>query len=103
MSTAALADAPMIELGPRPRSGALAFEGVALARGRRRVLANLDFAIPEGAFVGVLGANGAGKTTLLRAALGLLRPQAGAIRVLGSAPLRGHPAIGYMPQARRGM
>jgi zinc/manganese transport system ATP-binding protein len=57
--------------------------------------------VAPGSFVGVLGANGAGKTTLLRAVLGLVAPAAGRIGVLGQAPRRGNPAIGYMPQVRR--
>jgi zinc/manganese transport system ATP-binding protein len=32
--------------------------------------------------------------------LGLQRPSAGRVRVLGGAPRRGHPAIGYVPQQR---
>jgi zinc/manganese transport system ATP-binding protein len=58
-------------------------------------------AIENGEFVGVLGPNGAGKTTLMRAVLGLVRPSAGSIRVLGDAARRGNPAVGYMPQSRR--
>jgi zinc/manganese transport system ATP-binding protein len=48
----------------------------------------------------MLGANGAGKTTLLRAALGLVRPGAGEIRIFGRAVTRGNPAVGYLPQNR---
>jgi zinc/manganese transport system ATP-binding protein len=51
-------------------------------------------------FVGVLGPNGAGKTTFLRAALGLVRPQAGNITVLGVPAGADGSAIGYMPQSR---
>jgi zinc/manganese transport system ATP-binding protein len=82
---------------------AIAFDRVTLAYGGRRVLSDVSFAIPDGAFVGLLGANGAGKTTLLRAVLGLVRPVSGRISVLGKAPRRGNPAIGYMPQVRRGI
>src|SRR5207302_49787 len=53
-----------------------------------------------GEFIGVLGPNGAGKTTLMRAALGLVSPRAGSIRVMGRPATRGNPAVGYMPQAR---
>ena len=67
----------------------------------RPVLSGVSFAVPQGSFVGILGPNGAGKTTLLRAVLGLIAPNAGAINVLGQAPTRGNPAIGYLPQVRR--
>jgi len=68
--------------------------------GDRDVLADTSFAIRSGEFIGVLGPNGAGKTTLMRAILGLLPPTAGTLRVFGHAPLRGNPAIGYLPQVR---
>jgi zinc/manganese transport system ATP-binding protein len=79
---------------------AIVCEGVTLAVGGTTVLAGVDFAVAEGEFIGVLGGNGAGKTTLMRAVLGLLKPVAGTIRVLGADVRRGNPAIGYLPQAR---
>jgi zinc/manganese transport system ATP-binding protein len=80
---------------------AIQFDRVTLTYGERRVLSDVSFSIPHGAFVGLLGANGAGKTTLLRAVLGLLKPDKGRISVLGETPKRGNPAIGYLPQVRR--
>ncbi len=68
--------------------------------GGREVLGDASFAICSGEFIGVLGPNGSGKTTLMRAILGLLPPSAGTLRVFGRAPLRGNPAIGYLPQVR---
>ncbi|WP_428377317.1 metal ABC transporter ATP-binding protein [Lichenicoccus sp.] len=72
----------------------------ALAVGGRLVLDSVDLSIEPGEFVGVLGPNGAGKTTLMRAVLGLVRPRAGRIEVLGEPVRRGNPAVGYMPQTR---
>ncbi|MBN8892376.1 MAG: ABC transporter [Rhodospirillales bacterium 70-18] len=43
----------------------------------------IDFAVPSGATVGLLGGNGAGKTTTIAMLLGLLIPTAGRITVLG--------------------
>lgn len=71
-----------------------------LAMGGRDVLTGISLDIAASEFVGVLGPNGAGKTTLMRAILGLVRPRAGTIRVLGRPAARGNAAIGYMPQAR---
>lgn len=82
---------------------AVAFDRVTLTYGGRRVLSDVSFSVPQGAFVGLLGANGAGKTTMLRAILGLIKPSGGAISVLGGPPKRGNAAIGYMPQARRAL
>lgn len=74
--------------------------GVTLGYGGRTVLHDVSLELQPGEFVGLLGPNGAGKTTLLRAILGLVRPSAGTIRVLGRPATRGNPHIGYMPQAR---
>jgi ABC-2 type transport system ATP-binding protein len=43
----------------------------------------LDFAVPAGTTLGLLGGNGAGKTTTISMLLGLLIPTAGTIHVLG--------------------
>jgi zinc/manganese transport system ATP-binding protein len=80
---------------------AIAFDRVTIRLGPREILSGVSLAIAPGEFVGVLGPNGAGKTTMFRAILGLTPITAGAIRVLGAAPRRGSPAIGYVPQARR--
>ena len=46
-------------------------------------MAHLDLDVPEGSVYGFLGPNGAGKSTTLKMILGLVRPTAGSIRVLG--------------------
>jgi ABC-2 type transport system ATP-binding protein len=61
----------------------------------------IDLSVPEGAIYGILGPNGAGKTTTLRMLLGIIDPDAGVRRVLGSE--RPHDvahAIGYLPEER---
>jgi manganese/zinc/iron transport system ATP- binding protein len=68
------------------------FDGVTLGYGRRAVLTDLNFEIPEGDFLGLVGPNGAGKTTILRALLGNLEPLEGTVR--RAAGLR----FGYVPQ-----
>ena len=68
--------------------------------GGHDVLSDVSFDIEAGEFIGVLGPNGAGKTTLMRAVLGLISPSGGSVRVFGSGPERGNPAIGYLPQLR---
>jgi ABC-2 type transport system ATP-binding protein len=49
----------------------------------RPAVDGLDLSVRAGEFYTLLGPNGAGKTTTLRMVVGLLRPDAGAIRVLG--------------------
>ncbi len=55
--------------------------------------------VRPGEVVGLLGANGAGKTTLIRMLLGLQRPSAGQVALLGEPPSRQtRRKIGYVPQ-----
>jgi zinc/manganese transport system ATP-binding protein len=79
---------------------AIELDRVTLARAGRIVLSDVSVAIRSGEFVGVFGPNGAGKTTLLHAILGLLRPAAGEIRILGRPPARGNSVVGYLSQRR---
>lgn len=60
--------------------------GVRRSFGTTDVLRNLDLELRPGDFYGLVGLNGAGKTTLIRHLLGLLRPDAGEIRVFGEDP-----------------
>lgn len=55
---------------------------------RREILAGIDFALPPGRFLAVLGENGAGKTTLLDLLMGFRRRTAGTISVMGEDPER---------------
>ncbi|MBM4061192.1 MAG: ABC transporter ATP-binding protein [Planctomycetes bacterium] len=81
----------------------LDIRGLHVGFGRKRVLEGLDLPVHGGAVTVLLGSNGAGKSTLLRVLLGVLRPQAGTVRVFGQDPLRQHRAvlqrIGYVPDA----
>jgi ABC-2 type transport system ATP-binding protein len=76
--------------------------GLAYSPGGSFRIAGLDLEVPQGAVYGFLGPNGAGKTTTLRLILGLLRPRAGSITVLGSAIPREAPRalarVGYVPE-----
>ncbi|MFA5121410.1 ABC transporter ATP-binding protein [Zavarzinia sp.] len=51
--------------------------------GALEAVADVSFSIAAGAITGLLGGNGAGKTTTIAMILGLLKPTAGTIRVLG--------------------
>ena len=52
----------------------------------RLILEDISFTIAPGTVFGLVGANGAGKTTLIRLITGLLKPDTGSVRVLGSEP-----------------
>ena len=87
------ADTPRDYSGPAIRAANLE------VRYRNRVVwTHATFDVEPGEFVAVIGPNGAGKTTLFRMLLGLHWPASGALTVLGSAPQRGNPRIGYVPQ-----
>src|SRR5947209_2397629 len=51
--------------------------------GTRAAVDGVDLVVPAGTAFGFLGPNGAGKTTLIRTLLGLTRPSAGSVRLLG--------------------
>jgi ABC-2 type transport system ATP-binding protein len=88
-------------------AGVIGLEGLGQRYGRRWVLRDLDLTIGEGITV-LLGPNGAGKTTLLSTVVGLRRPAAGTVTVLGrpSGPAAGPAAgrksalreLGFLPQ-----
>lgn len=61
----------------------LAVETIGLTRrfGARTAVAGVDLKVPAGAIYGFLGPNGAGKTTTLRMILGILRADAGKVRL----------------------
>ncbi len=62
---------------------ALELDGLTRLYGEREALGGISLALAAGQTLVVLGSNGAGKTTLLRVLATLLRPHAGAVRVLG--------------------
>jgi ABC-2 type transport system ATP-binding protein len=63
---------------------------------------NLTLSVDKGEVVGLVGPNGAGKTTLIRQVLGLLRPTAGKVTLLGTNPVKSwdrlRGSVGYVPQ-----
>jgi ABC-2 type transport system ATP-binding protein len=84
------------------RQLSLDIDGPNWSASRPRLLDRVDFAIPEGAVVGLVGRNGAGKSTLMRCLLGLTTPTSGECRLLG-APSRALPdavleRLGYAAQ-----
>jgi ATP-binding cassette ChvD family protein len=66
-----------------PRLGGIVAEltGVSKAYGDKVLFEDLEFAIPPGGILGVIGANGAGKTTLFRMLAGQEQPDRGTIRI----------------------
>ncbi|MFW6175342.1 MAG: ABC transporter ATP-binding protein [Acidobacteriota bacterium] len=66
---------------------ALETQGLVRTFGDFTAVDGIDLQVPPGSFYGFLGPNGAGKSTTIKCLTGLLRPSAGAIRILGLDPL----------------
>lgn len=77
---------------------AIDLRGVTVTLGGSVVLDRIDLAVGEGEFLGIVGPNGGGKTTIARVVLGLVRPDAGTVRVLGGSPREARGRVGYVPQ-----
>ena len=73
-------------------------ENLAAGYGGKVVWRDANFGFGPGEFVAVIGPNGSGKTTLFSLLLGLQSPVGGSVTMFGSAPRRGNPRIGYVPQ-----
>ncbi|MDG4816597.1 ABC transporter ATP-binding protein [Micromonospora sp. WMMD956] len=75
--------------------------GLVKTFGRTRALDGLDLTVRAGEVHGFLGPNGAGKSTAIRVLLGLLRADAGTVRLLGGDPWRDavalHRRLAYVP------
>ena len=75
--------------------------GLVKTFGRTKALNGLNLSVAQGEVHGFLGPNGAGKTTSLRILLGLLRADAGSIRLLGGDPWLDavdlHRRLAYVP------
>jgi ABC-2 type transport system ATP-binding protein len=69
--------------------------------GTRTAVSGLSLSLPGGEIFGFLGPNGAGKTTTFKMIVGLLRPTAGTVRVLGmdvgEFPVETKRVIGFVP------
>jgi ABC-2 type transport system ATP-binding protein len=75
-------------------------QGVVKTFGDVRALDGVSLSVRRGEIYGLLGPNGSGKTTLIRMVVGLVRPDAGAIAVLGrsAGDVGVLSRIGYMTQ-----
>ncbi|GAA2125050.1 ABC transporter ATP-binding protein [Actinomadura napierensis] len=76
-------------------------DGLGKRYGRRWALRDCTLRLPAGRVAALVGPNGAGKSTLLHLAVGLLRPDAGTVRVFGAAPYENTAAladIGFVAQ-----
>lgn len=88
-----------------PPVGRIDVQGLTLRApgGKQVILHGLQFALPPGATLAVVGPNAAGKSSLLRALMGIWRPTRGSVRLDGAEVADCNhdelgPHVGYVPQ-----
>jgi ABC-2 type transport system ATP-binding protein len=85
-------------------TSALSTDALGKRYGANWALRDCTLEIPAGTVTALVGPNGAGKTTLLQLAVGLSKPTAGEVRVLGRSPRRDAtavlPRLGFLAQDR---
>src|SRR4051812_26589348 len=78
----------MIATNLEPADNVIAIRGLTRQFGAKQALDTISLCVPRGVVYGLVGANGAGKTTLIKHVLGLLKAQAGSVRVFGLDPVK---------------
>ncbi|MFC3455464.1 ABC transporter ATP-binding protein [Amycolatopsis speibonae] len=82
-------------------SAPLEISGLRKVFGDKVAVDSADLTVRRGSFFGLVGPNGAGKTTTLSMAVGLLRPDAGSVRIFGvdvwREPAKAKALIGVLP------
>ena len=84
----------VLPAGPRLGDLVITAEGAGKGFGDRLLIERLDFRLPPGGIIGVIGPNGSGKTTLLRLITGQEMPDSGRFRIGETVKL------GYVDQSR---
>jgi manganese/zinc/iron transport system ATP- binding protein len=77
---------------------ALEIEDLTVAYADKPVLWDIDLQVPKGVKMAIIGPNGAGKSTLVKAAMGLVKPVAGEVRIFGRSREHAEGQIAYVPQ-----
>ena len=100
---AVLPPTPTVTAAPPAAPSVLAVSGLRFSYNGHQTLKDINFSIAPGEAVALVGRNGSGKSTLLKCVIGVLRGQAGEVRVNGR-PTRGRDVadicreVGYLPQ-----
>ena len=77
----------------------ISFEDVSIKYHNIFALQNVSVDIYQGDYIGIFGPNGSGKTTFLKTIIGLIEPNSGRVRVLGSENIKKvRSKVGYVPQ-----
>jgi ABC-2 type transport system ATP-binding protein len=86
-----------------PPAPAVWCTGLRKRYGKRVAVEEVSLTVGRGEVVGLLGPNGAGKTTVIKMLLGLVRPDAGEVMLLGRpvGDVSARRAVGYLPELFR--
>ena len=86
-----------------PPTPAVWCSGLRKRYGRRPAVDDVSLEVGRGEVVGLLGPNGAGKSTVIKMLLGLVRPDAGEVMLLGrpAADPAARARVGYLPELFR--
>ncbi|MGY1750184.1 ABC transporter ATP-binding protein [Modestobacter sp. SYSU DS0511] len=86
-----------------PPSAAVWCSGLRKRYAKRTAVDGVSFTVGRGEVVGLLGPNGAGKTSVIKMLLGLVRPDAGEVLLLGrpGSDPQARAAVGYLPELFR--
>ncbi len=101
-------DAADDQPGNRPEVGsdkdlAISVRGLCNEFGKQIVHKDLDLDVRRGEIIGVVGGSGTGKSVLMRSILGLNRPQAGTITVLGADAMTEDEAVRHRIELNSGV
>src|SRR5918998_1803465 len=91
------------EVAGLPPSPAVWCSGLRKRYGRQTAVDDVSFTVARGEVLGLLGPNGAGKTSVIKMLLGLVRPDAGEVLLLGRPgnDPRARERVGYLPELFR--
>ena len=86
-----------------PAAPAVWCSGLRKRYGKRPAVEDVSFEVGQGQVVGLLGPNGAGKTSVIKMLLGLVRPDAGEVLILGrpGTDPNARTRVGYLPELFR--
>src|SRR3954465_14977834 len=103
MTTGTAAGTAAEALAGLPPSPAVWCSGLRKRYGRRTAVDDVSFTVDRGEVLGLLGPNGAGKTSVIKMLLGLVRPDAGEVMLLGrpGTDPRSRQRVGYLPELFR--
>lgn len=90
-------------LAELPPSPAVWCSGLRKRYGRQTAVDGVSLTVGRGEVLGLLGPNGAGKTSVIKMLLGLVRPDAGEVLLLGrpAEDPRARARVGYLPELFR--